>query len=1027
MNIKSVHIYGFGKYQDNTFRFEPGINLIEGNNEAGKSTLLSFVKAILFGFESKRTPETRYEPLKGGNFGGAIELIDSTGGVCRIERIGHRKSQGLVRVLLPNGETKGEEAIPQLLGGLSLRFYAAIQAFGLSELSYLESLYDDQTEAYLYQAGTGLTMRELEKHTVEETEKLFKPKGNLPKINQLLTQIEETDKQIKQLQMENESYHRLVIERNELDAEIECLHLTIETEQQTLKMWDKLAETYPLQAKIAHVKELLECYPIAPAFPSQGLERVERLLEKIRDLEINLEEIREKGKTWRQELEGLLVHSKLLASEEQIRHLYRQVPLWEDKKDQIQGLAVQIEECTQTMQHYLERLGLNWSENQLATVDSSIVRKEQIRKQSQAFYNRKSEHQSLLTVFQTKQEEWEAKQQEWQKAKERLALLPSGENLVEWETGFSSYQKLFHEWESERKEADWLKEQWHENSQKGKQPKSFPPTAVITLLLTAIFAIGAGLFFKTWGIPFVLAFIGCLAALIFWQQSHIGGEAKGQIQDLKRRWANKEKQVQDMQKALLQMAQRFQGETSPDKIAQMVAVIRQQYERYRQAEEKVHWLEEVCSSLEKDVEKIGKRLADIETTAEQEWTDWARSLTSWGLPANTSPEGALDWFVVAEKAKDTLKKKEQLQEKSKKLQRDNDIFENEIRNLMQELSVPCKEENIIHQFLLLMHMLEEHRHRQNRVESLSEQLTALRDSQNRMAIQKQKYEEELGHLFALAKVEDGEQFRLLDAKLKERQKLEEEARTLQNVLNSTLSLPAWKQKLAEVDEEELLMNKLKYEQKLTQLQQSIREKLDLRGQLKSRIQEMETGERLVDLMQLQQELRSEAQEFAKKWAVYRVAGQLLAKTRDIYESEKQPQVLREASHFFQRVTNGEYQKIISPLGEKRLLVERKDGMRLEPRFLSRGTKEQLFLSLRFALVRENSLSQALPIILDDILVNFDETRAFAFFSLLQEIAKEHQILFFTCHEHLSSAMRNKLHNIHYVKLNKQNLISEGTK
>jgi uncharacterized protein YhaN len=1029
MNIRSVHIYGFGKYQDDTFQFGPGINLIEGNNEAGKSTFLSFIKAILFGFESKRAPEDRYEPLKGGNFGGAIELLDSTGEVYRIERVGHRKSQGLVRVFFPNGEIKGEEAIAPLLGGLSPQFYGSIQAFGLSELSYLESLYDDQTEAYLYQAGTGITMRELEKHAAEETDKLFKPKGNLPKINQLLTQLEETDKQIKLLQKENESYQRIVLDKKALDAEIESLQRTMETEQQTLKMWDKLAETYPLQAKIDQLSKQISQYPNVPGFPSQGLERVERLLEKLRDLEVDLEEAAKKREGLEQELVGITIYPKLLDLEERILHLHRQVPLWEEKRNRLQGNAAQIEECRQNLLDAMELLGLDGREDQLAAIELSILRKEQVRKQAQIFSDLRAEYHSLSTIYQTKQEEWEGKQREWQEAKARLAALPAGENLDEWETAFHTYQKLFHEMESERKVANWLKEQWQESSQKPREKQAKPAQAfaAITLMLTAVFSLGTAFYFKTIVIPIFMAFAGVLVSLIYWQQSRQGSGAKGQIGDLKRRWLEKEKQVQAKQEAVFQMAQRFQGETSLEKIAQMVATVRKQRERFRQAEEKVHWLQEVYFSLERDVEKIEQRLAGIQAKEEQELNAWEASLAFWGFPAGTSPEGAMDWFAAAEKAKDILKKKEQLEERKKQLQIDNQIFEEDIQGLLDELSLAMKEENVIHQLLFLKQMLEEHRHRREKAESVKEQLTAAKDHYTRAALQKQKFTEELSHLFALATVGDEEQFRQLAALLNERQKLEEEEVTLQSVLNSTLSHPEWKQKLAEINEEELIATRNMCEQTISHLQQLIQEKLDLRGQMKSRIQELESGERLVNLLQQQQDLRAETYMLAKKWVIYRLTSQLLSQTREIYESEKQPQVLREASHFFQMISKGTYQKIISPLGEKRLLVERNDGMRLEPRFLSRGTKEQLFLSLRFALVRENGLSQALPVILDDILVNFDETRVLAFLPLLQNIAEEHQILFFTCHEYLSAMLKEGLRNIHYINLNQRNLISEGTK
>jgi uncharacterized protein YhaN len=65
--------------------------------------------------------------------------------------------------------------------------------------------------------------------------------------------------------------------------------------------------------------------------------------------------------------------------------------------------------------------------------------------------------------------------------------------------------------------------------------------------------------------------------------------------------------------------------------------------------------------------------------------------------------------------------------------------------------------------------------------------------------------------------------------------------------------------------------------------------------------------------------------------------------------------------------------------------------------LSRGTAEQLYLSLRFGFVSEFVRhSDPLPLVFDDILVNFDPRRARAAAEAILELAESQQILFFTC-------------------------------
>ena len=103
------------------------------------------------------------------------------------------------------------------------------------------------------------------------------------------------------------------------------------------------------------------------------------------------------------------------------------------------------------------------------------------------------------------------------------------------------------------------------------------------------------------------------------------------------------------------------------------------------------------------------------------------------------------------------------------------------------------------------------------------------------------------------------------------------------------------------------------------------------------------------------------------------------------------------------MTAGRYRKVWTPLGERILRVEDQYGKLLPVEVLSRGTREQLFLALRLALVKGYAQRGVrLPLILDDLLVNFDAERARAAALVLRDFADEgHQLFVFTCHEHIA--------------------------
>jgi hypothetical protein len=128
----------------------------------------------------------------------------------------------------------------------------------------------------------------------------------------------------------------------------------------------------------------------------------------------------------------------------------------------------------------------------------------------------------------------------------------------------------------------------------------------------------------------------------------------------------------------------------------------------------------------------------------------------------------------------------------------------------------------------------------------------------------------------------------------------------------------------------------------------------------------------------------------------------LERVRHDYEQHRQPETLREASEYMKKLTSGKYTRIWTPLAHDILFVDTAEGQPLPVNVLSRGTREQLFVSLRLALVSAYARRGIhLPMILDDVFVNFDAGRTKTACAVLRDFAKQgHQLLVFTCHEHV---------------------------
>src|SRR5438552_47678 len=188
---------------------------------------------------------------------------------------------------------------------------------------------------------------------------------------------------------------------------------------------------------------------------------------------------------------------------------------------------------------------------------------------------------------------------------------------------------------------------------------------------------------------------------------------------------------------------------------------------------------------------------------------------------------------------------------------------------------------------------------------------------------------------------------------------------------------------------------------LAELEQRLLQARHDSGRVEERITMMEKSEERSRALSRQETILARIDEAAEQWAVLTLCRAMLDETRRIYETERQPEVLRQASSFFSVMTEGRYTRVIAPLDGGEIQVERVDGVRFSPQVLSRGTTEQLYLSMRLALVREYANHvDPLPVVFDDIFVNFDPDRSRTSFQAIRDLCTTHQVMLFTCHPHL---------------------------
>jgi uncharacterized protein YhaN len=210
------------------------------------------------------------------------------------------------------------------------------------------------------------------------------------------------------------------------------------------------------------------------------------------------------------------------------------------------------------------------------------------------------------------------------------------------------------------------------------------------------------------------------------------------------------------------------------------------------------------------------------------------------------------------------------------------------------------------------------------------------------------------------------------------------------------------------------------------------------GQKEAGLRRLETESLTADAAAHAEQCLARVRELAERWSRLRLAGAVLAREMEAYRQKNQGPVLARASELFARLTLGSFAGLRVGYGDDDRAVLRcvrapamavamngdstataataamapaaavaASGVEVGVEALSDGTRDQLYLALRIASLERHAVlaGDAMPLVVDDILVHFDDDRARASLAALGELAQKTQVLFFTHHLRLVELAR----------------------
>jgi len=325
MRLKRLDLKAIGPFTDRTLEFdsrEPGLHIIFGPNEAGKSSALRALKALLYGFP-ERTSDNFVHANDQLLVGGCIEGVDGR------ELSFFRRKKRKADLLDPDGKPLDPGMLATFLHGIEPALFESLYGIGHKTLVQGgEDILAQKGEVgqALFAAGAGISsLKKILDSLDAEADELFKARGAKQQINRAVKEYKDLKKIVKDASLPSRKWkeHRKLLKV----AEEEQARLEDESSQKSAEVQrlDRLNKAIPELAELETLKqqqrELGDVVMLPPEF-SELLRQVE---QGIRETRLQLDKDRDRLEKLQAKQKGISLNQPLLNHAETIEDLHQRL------------------------------------------------------------------------------------------------------------------------------------------------------------------------------------------------------------------------------------------------------------------------------------------------------------------------------------------------------------------------------------------------------------------------------------------------------------------------------------------------------------------------------------------------------------------------------------------------------------------------------------------------------------------------------------------------------------------------------
>lgn len=1022
MKIKGMRIDGFGIWRDLTVENIPdGMTVFFGRNEAGKSTLMQFIRTCFFGFPKERR-EKYMPPVYGGTPGGRLWLERIEGGL-EIQRhldLQRPTDDGDVVIVTPDGSAMGQSRLRVIMNEVDEAIFNHVFAIGLQEIQELGALNDTQAADHLYRLTSGfdrVSLIDVLREIRQQREKLVSGDWEDPqhRLGQLLKQRKDLLIKIDAAVAGGRRWVKIAAQARDLSrqlSELERALATAEGEARQVEMGMQIAERWQNRCLVDQQIAAFGALPDPGLLDLPKLDHLNQELTKQKEL---LAKQLIERKHLRQNVSGIPIQRVLWKNRGRIEALGEHVPWLESIEREIG----QLEEQRKAAQTGLKEVSaeiqrtLGVENRELATLSATTITTlhgaaRSIREDRERLTRAEEEVREAEIEVKHLGDTLESARAHAGVQQGAPSTLDETSRLANRLRKRTELDKKIEVLETQRRELQRDLDVVVENQELPASRLLMIGGVALTGLLLLVFGT------QNWLSPQVeqslrpsgiLMFImGSVAVLFaYWLKQSYERNARDELND----FLHQIELVRQQLKRARQNRDELDAELPPG--------VTHWETRLKEAESQIGKmgdiipLENKLHASHQHLETLKLKRDKVEGTLKKGQRHWRETLKSLNLPERLKPAEIKDLARLIERIEEYRGAIEESGQRLSEKQNEYRVFCARIQALAEETQFGLTESNPHKRLQELQRLVREQRDLIQRREKLAAEFKQLRSQYNQQRARLDKLQASKRRLLSAAGANTEEQFRDFSHQHQQRAKLRDKLEAIDEQIRAALGGNfQWETIVGLVQQHgasglERLWDKLA--QDIEGLKQRITAITLERGKLLQEMESLSTDTSL-EIARLQlSSVDSQIEDLTRTWQQLAVVNQLLESIREQHEKLRQPETLKEASRYLEELTDGEYRRIWTRLVGENLYVDHVGGQAIHVELLSRGTREAVFLALRLALVSAYARRGiVLPMVLDDVLVNFDEERCDSAARVLAQFARTgYQVLMFTCHHHIHQA------------------------